>query len=351
MTGASGKRSRTNDVLVAIAVTPRTRKSVLALLVVAGSEHNQMNTIVATACTAVLVFLFAVSFGALASRLHPLLDLLGQFLLPAVIAAAVIVPIALLAGRPTIAIAAIAALILNLAIAWPWLHEPAKTKADGPRFKLLIFNVFVYNPRLDLVEKLVRDADADIVVLFEVVPRVRSKLTALERAYPYHFEGWPILRSDAWILSRYPLTDVSANLPSAKTPRSLAAARIAIDDRSLTLLAAHLILPFPFKRLQAQPEQADDLADAVRSVPGTRLLVGDFNAATWGASVAKQSEKTPLQALTGAGGTWPSFFPRHAGIPIDHILATPELALLSRKLMTVYGSDHRAVLAEIAFKE
>jgi endonuclease/exonuclease/phosphatase (EEP) superfamily protein YafD len=39
------------------------------------------------------------------------------------------------------------------------------------------------------------------------------------------------------------------------------------------------------------------------------------------------------------------------GIPIDHVLATQELALISRKLLTISGSDHRAVVAEIAFKE
>ena len=117
----------------------------------------------------------------------------------------------------------------------------------------------------------------------------------------------------------------------------------------MTLFAAHLILPFPFTRYDVQPAQADDVANTVAGVSGPRLLVGDFNAATWGAIVARPRERAGMNVLTGPGGSWPTFLPRQMGIPIDHVMASPELALLSRRLLTVTGSDHRAVLTEIAF--
>ena len=126
---------------------------------------------------------------------------------------------------------------------------------------------------------------------------------------------------------------------------------VDIEGRPLSLFAAHLILPFPFTAFDVQPAQADDVSTAAASVSGPRLLVGDFNAATWSAIVAKPRERAGLTALTGYGGTWPTFLPRHASIPIDHVLASPELVPVSRKLLTAYGSDHRAVLAEIAFKD
>jgi endonuclease/exonuclease/phosphatase (EEP) superfamily protein YafD len=243
------------------------------------------------------------------------------------------------------------ALIANAAIAWPWAQEPKPQEAHGPHFKLLLFNVFVYNPRFDLAANLVRKSNADVVVLLEIVPRVRKQLDALAAEYPYRLECWQQPRCDALILSRFPLTDISTALPPAHTRRSLASASVAVEGRTLNLFAAHLILPFPFTRLSVQPEQADDLANAVTNVAGPKLLVGDFNAATWGASVTKPRERADLQILTGAGGSWPTFLPRQAGIPIDHVLASRDLILVSRKLMTAYGSDHRAVLAEVAFKE
>jgi endonuclease/exonuclease/phosphatase (EEP) superfamily protein YafD len=61
-------------------------------------------------------------------------------------------------------------------------------------------------------------------------------------------------------------------------------------------------------------------------------------------------DTSEMTLLTGPGGSWPSILPRQVGIPIDHVLASPELTLLSRDLIAVLGSDHRAVLTEIALK-
>jgi endonuclease/exonuclease/phosphatase (EEP) superfamily protein YafD len=310
-----------------------------------------MHTFFSTLCIVVLIGLFLVAFGASFGRLHPVVDLLGQFLLPAMVGALLLALFAVLTARYTIAALTMTALAANLAIAWPWIQPLPPSQASGQHFKLLAFNVFYYNAHLDRAAKLVREANADIVVLLEIVPRVRPQLSELDALYPYRIECWQQPRCDALILSRFPLTDVSANLPPAQTNRSLAIVEVDIGGRPLTLFAAHLILPFPFTRFDVQPAQADDVATTVAGVSGARILVGDFNAATWGAVVARQREKAGLTALTGPGGSWPTFLPRQMGIPIDHVMASSELALLSRDLLTASGSDHRAVLAEIAFKD
>ena len=308
-----------------------------------------MQTFLSAVCTAALIGLFLVAFGALFGRIHPIVDLFGQFLLPAMVGAALLALFAILTARYATASLAIVALLGSIAIAWPWIHEPAPAQTTGPRFKLLAFNVFYYNARLDLAAKMVREADADIVVLLEIVPHVRPKLGELDALYPHRLECWQRPRCDALILSRFPLTDISSNLPAAQTTRSLASATVDVQGKPLTLFAAHLILPFPFTRYDVQPAQADDVANTVASVPGPRLLVGDFNAATWGTAVARSRERAGLNVLTGPGGSWPTFLPKQLGIPIDHVMASPELALLSRRLLAVDGSDHRAVLTEIAF--
>lgn len=311
-----------------------------------------MSTVITTACIVVLAGLVTVALGAVFGRVHPLIDLFGQFLLPAMIAAAIAAVLATALGRYGFALAFVATFVASLAIAWPWLQTPAPEQAAGPRIKLLLLNVFVYNPRLDLVEKLVRESDADVVVLLEMIPRVRTKLSGIDNVYPHKLECWAAPMCDALILSRYPLTDLAHQLPQPKTRRSLASVRVDVNGRPLNLFAAHLTLPFPFYRdLHRQRLQAEDVAEAVRATQGPRLLVGDFNAATWGATMAAPRERAALKVLTGPGGTWPSFLPRHAGIPIDHVLASADLALLSRRVVSLYGTDHRAVFAEIAFRE
>ena len=54
----------------------------------------------------VLAGLLAIAFGVVFGRLHPLIDLFGQFLLPAIVAAAALALVALLLGRYPIAPAA-----------------------------------------------------------------------------------------------------------------------------------------------------------------------------------------------------------------------------------------------------
>jgi endonuclease/exonuclease/phosphatase (EEP) superfamily protein YafD len=93
-----------------------------------------------------------------------------------------------------------------------------------------------------------------------------------------------------------------------------------------------------------------EIAETVNGRTGPRLLVGDFNAATWGAVVTHARTFAALDVLTGPSGSWPTFLPRDLGIPIDHMLASQEIAFVSRTLITIPGSDHRAVLAEIKFK-
>ncbi len=309
-----------------------------------------MHTLISAFCNAVLIGLFIVAFGAAFGRLHPLLDLFGQFVLPALVGAVIIVLIALMTARYGIALVAVAALLTNLLIAWPWIQKPTPSEATGPTVKVLLFNVYYYNKRLDEAAKVVHELNPDIVVLHEVIPRVRPDLDAMADAFPYRVESWLERPADALILSRFPLEDLAAELPVPKHRRPLGAAKVTIGDRTLTLFAAHLSLPPLLEGRGSQMAEMQEIAETVNSRTGPRLLVGDFNAATWGAVITHARTVAALDVLTGPSGSWPTFLPRDLGIPIDHMLASQEITFVSRTLVTIPGSDHRAVLAEIKFK-
>jgi endonuclease/exonuclease/phosphatase (EEP) superfamily protein YafD len=309
-----------------------------------------MQTIIGTAFNAILLGLAMVALGAIFGRLHPTIDLFGQFLLPAIVGSAGLAVLAALTGRyATTALAAVA-LFANLVIAWPWITAPAPTEATGPRFKLLLLNVYYNNPRLEVAAQLIRDTSPDIVVLLEMIPRLRPGFDAIAAAYPHRVECWQLKQCDALILSRYPLQDIRDTLPSPQYRRPMGAVRVSHANREFTLFATHLSLPPLLEGRSRQPNEIKEITLAVNSVPGARLIVGDFNASTWGAIVTHVREKASLTALTGPGGTWPTFLPLHMGIPIDHVLTSDELVAHKRELVTIAGTDHRAVLAEIAFK-
>lgn len=309
-----------------------------------------MQTAISALCNAALIALFAVAFGATFGRIHPTIDLIGQFTLPALIGAVVVAVFALLAQRYTSAIVAVAALLANLLIAWPWLQNPTPAEANGPRLKVLLFNVYYYNGKLSEVARLVREVDADIVVLLEVIPELRPQLDPIADTFAHRLESWQRRNEDALILSRFPLEDITAELPPPGHRRPASAARITIGERKLTLFAAHLSLPPLLEGRARQMREMSEIAETINGITGPRLLVGDFNASTWGAVITQARAFADLDVLTGVGGTWPAFLPRDLGIPIDHMLASRDLVFVSRTLIDMPGSDHRAVLAEIAFK-
>lgn len=310
-----------------------------------------MQTFISAFLYASLAALICVVFAVAFPRLHPLVDLFAQFLLPAIVGAAVVAVVAALMGRPVATAAAGIVLLTALALAWPWLQAPRAASTDGPRFKLMIFNVYYNNPDLRRVATLVRETKPDVVVLLEILPRIRPGLDAVADQFPYRVECWKEEACDALVLSRFPLTDIRPSLPEPKFRRPMGAITVAIEGRTLTLFPTHLTLPYPLVSTNRQASQIKEIVDTIGTIGGARILAGDFNASTWGGTMTFAREKLEFAALTGPGGTWPTFLPAPMGIPIDHILASEELALLSRQLFTVQGSDHRAVLTEIAFKE
>ena len=310
-----------------------------------------MNLVIGTFFKAAILGLAAVLLGALFGKLHPLIDIFAHFLLPAIVAALVMALFAAFAGRTTAMLIFMALAAAAIAFVWPWVQQPSAAAAPGPRFTLMTFNVYYNNPQLDRIADFVRETKPDIVVLLEVKPFVRRSLDAVVDQYPYRVECGQEKWCDALILSRFPLADIHATLPEPKFRRPMGAIEVTIGARKLTLFPTHLSLPFPIDRCCVQAGEIEEVVETIATVSGARILAGDFNASAWAATMSRPREQLKMTLLTGGDGTWPTFLPRAMSIPIDHVLATQELALLSRKLFTVSGSDHRAVLAEIAFKE
>ncbi len=253
--------------------------------------------------------------------------------------------LAAFAGRTTAMLIFMVLAAAAIALVWPWVQQPSAAAATGPRFTLMTFNVYYNNPQLDRIADFVRETKPDIVVLLEVKPFVRRSLDAVVDQYPYRVECGQEKWCDALVLSRFPLTDIRANLPESKFRRPMGAVEVTIGGRK------HLSLPYPIDRCCVQTAEIEEVVETIATVSGPRILAGDFNASAWAATMSRPREQLNMTLLTGGDGTWPTFLPRAMSIPIDHVLATQELSLLSRRLVTVSGSDHRAVLAGIAFKE
>lgn len=288
-----------------------------------------------------------VPFGFLTARLIPVVDLFAQFLFGAIVGAAFLCFAAIIGSRPRLAILSGTLLALCLGLMLPYEQAPNATLTER-RLRLLSFNIFFDNAKLDQAVDHIRATNADVVILLEVAPTNRDALRPLDRDYPYRIECWQKRRCDILVLSRAPLKDLESALTVINTPPAWAAAELDLSGCRFSLVAAHLSLPFPFHYPGEQGARATSLSQIVEQIKGPKILAGDFNAASWGAVIADIAAETKLDILTGYGATWPTPFPTYLGIPIDNVLASHEFAFLSRELQEIPGSDHRGVLTEIA---
>jgi endonuclease/exonuclease/phosphatase (EEP) superfamily protein YafD len=288
-----------------------------------------------------------VLIGVAAGSLHWSFDLLGQFLLPSMVAAGTAALVALLCRWPRLAFASAGAALAAFAIATPFTEPPAGAAKEAPRFKVLLFNIWHANARLPQVRDMVERENPDVVVLLETTKRNRDRLHGIAALYPYRFDCIGNGACDITILARSRLTAPATKGTSDPGP-TIVNVETEVAGCRLKLFATHMTRPFPHRPYSAQRMQANTIGEAVSGWPGAKLLLGDFNGATWGHVVRTIETRGGVKAATGAGGTWPSLFPPQMRIPIDHVMAGPGLSFVSRRVLPRIGSDHSPVLTEIA---
>lgn len=198
-------------------------------------------------------------------------------------------------------------------------------------------------------------ADADVAVLQEVTPAFFEKLDDLRAELP-HVAGRAFVGARGTVvLSRYPLSDVFqlAVFQGAWVMRVAA-------PTPFWLVAVHTTQPgvidlwrSDFRALVASAEAA--------AGAGPFVMAGDFNAT---------ADHRPMRDLLGTGlsdaarqarsgwqPTWPGDRDVKHGLPfdvgvaaIDHVLVSHELAAVSTSTHLLEGSDHRLLVARLAWR-
>lgn len=304
-------------------------------------------TAVRWAVLAGLAGVLGVIVGVLGSSLHWSFDLLAQFLLPAFVVALLIVPVAALARWPEIAGGAAVAAVATYGLAMPSVTPPGPVAAEAPRFRVLLFNMWFGNRQHAAVAKLIQRENADLVVILESSLRARNALRKVTSAYPYRFDC-TASGCDVVAFSRSRMLPQSIARTSDANRSPYVTIGTEIGGCRLTLIATHMTRPFPHRPYGSQREQAREIGSVVGSIAGAKVVLGDFNGATWGYVVRTIEARGNVRAATGAGGTWPSVLPEQLRIPIDHVMVGPGLKVASRTVLPATGSDHRPVLVEIA---
>lgn len=241
--------------------------------------------------------------------------------------------------------------LVNVVDILPAFIGPRGPAASSSRsLTILLANVLTSNKEYERVRQLVRSSDPDIFAVLEVSETWMNELSSLEENYP-HVVSSP--RSDNFgiaMFSRIPFEQARI-METGKPPLPSAAARIRIDDIPLTLIATHPFTPTRASTARHRNRHLLQLAEHVSDVNGPIIVMGDLNTTPYSPHFKRLLRESGLRdSRCGRGiqGTWQAHLPPFLRIPLDHVLHSPEIDVLDRRLGPYIGSDHLPVIVEFS---
>jgi endonuclease/exonuclease/phosphatase (EEP) superfamily protein YafD len=316
-------------------------------------------SLVAAATTVVLLFTIGGFFARWHWRLEQVCHFRVQYVWLLVAAGAVL----FVARRPKLAAVAMVGGLVNAALIVP-IYLPAGgtrvTKHAAAPLKVISFNVLSSNPRKAGVVEWLRSESADVVLLMEIHPAWINSLELLRDMYPHQKV---VARRDNFgiaLLSKTPWSKVSVQTFSPAELPSLHAT-LQHAGRPLTFLGTHPLPPGTSQMAADRNEQLRQVGAFVRGIasdgsgqPARPLvLAGDLNLtehSPYFRDLLRASGLADTRQGIGIQASWSPKFP-FLSLPLDHILASRELAVSSRRLGPQLGSDHRPVVVQLAWRD
>ncbi len=196
-------------------------------------------------------------------------------------------------------------------------------------------------------------AQADVVVLQELTPRLADGLASLESDFPYRAVDAQAGAAGAGIWSRYPIVD-SGHDSGYVLGMLNATLRVPGAASDTLVLSAHVVGPWPWPIGDWRREMAklpQTLRAAARTAgPGAVIVAGDFNATADMQPFRKLLRDGYRAASEQSGAGLTPTYPANRSVPpiagIDHILTYNSTASDARTVR-IPGSDHLGMAATI----
>lgn len=248
-----------------------------------------------------------------------------------------------------LAAVAIALVVLHGVWVWP-LVAPGEsaTGPSGPVVRLATLNLYASNPRTADIAAVIRHLDADVVLYQELTPLHHRGLAAAGAldGYPHAVADPRLGSHGSAIYSRVPLGGAHV---AAVAGVGMTRATLRIGSSRIDLLNVHTTSP-----LNGTRRWNDELRALARlaSSSGLRLMAGDFNATHDHVGLrrvlAAGLDDAHRRVGRGAAVTWPVDLWRLPPlVRLDRVLVSPTIGVRGVREVTVPGSDHRAVVADL----
>ena len=187
-----------------------------------------------------------------------------------------------------------------------------------------------------------REKQPDVLVLVEVTPDWIKQLTI---NFPnYRYEKSVFKYGGISILSTCPLLSEASTSNDIERPRL----KTFIQSRNdkVCLLAMHAATPHlaRFELLKSDFAQAAAESAAESQI----ILIGDLNCAPWTQrfqTLLGEGKLPDTECGFGFEPTWPAWLPL---FPIDHVLVSKKLRVVTREVGPDIGSDHRPLFVKLS---
>lgn len=275
-----------------------------------------------------------------------------QALTPWLLPLVVIVGVASIWADRRLTAACLVAVVALGILVLPLVTSPSGRPAEPTSVEVSVASVNLLDINQDVHAAIddVARANADIIGFVEVTGSVGRALAShpLEDSYPYKISlagNGPKAGRTLW--SRYPIVQENANVGQNYV-------LVAVADTPNGQLRVGLThIPSAFKDAVVWSTELGRVPDLVAASDLPTVVMGDFNASYFHPPFRSMMATSGLiDGLPATGKrftmTWPN--DRFIGpfVALDHILVTPNLAVVDGGSFDVTGSDHAGVVASIA---
>ena len=305
--------------------------------------------------------------GRFSGSTHWVMDA-SAYILPWVLAPAILLLPGAIWRRSPFLLGACALPLMLFGLIYTPLYLPQRVPEVGESFTVMTYNLLGnerdHKSALDSIQEL----DSDVVVLQEITTDFAQEIEGrLWQRYPYRR-----LETDTWgqgLLSRFPIGTYEVfELGDTERPMLVQYAELGVNGRTLGILNVHTHSPGFIRKELARSLNLPpglvrrwrdwdmrELLQAIEPLASPLILAGDLNISDqhdWYRQVTERFQDAHREAGWGMGFTRTpllgSEFPMWR---IDFVFYTPELVALSTTHGAFGGSDHRPVLAELAFRD
>ena len=236
--------------------------------------------------------------------------------------------------------------LLTVPLAFPD-PQPAAA-ADSVGLRVASLNLWYENPRIDDVDEVLADLDADVIVFSEYTSAHQAALQAspLADGYSYRIDRSGLGATGIAVWSRESVV-VAEHLDTFNDSLDLT---VKGPDGDVRIVAMHV--PTPTVDFDAWRRDLHTAERIGRDATGPTLLIGDLNSSYWHPDFRRLLDAGFVDANAAAGSgfstSWPTTWMIPPFVRLDHALTTGELVSTAIDDIDVPGSDHRGLIVTVA---